>query len=138
MLNLFKCQGKIQKRKIKIRCPLKIGKIKEILQYAHENPDKSHIEVAKFFTIKSGKEIHRLVVERLLERRDVYARMPEHYNNRKYYINGYYYDLEIDDIKTEDRAALNLAQMSDSQNNACESPTSPLAQNESPITEEEI
>ena len=136
MLNLFKCQEKTQKLKIKFWCSLKIGKIKEILQYAHENPDKSHAEVAKFFTMKFRKEIHRLVVERLLERRDVYARMPEYYNNVKYYINGYYYDLQIEDMKAEERAALNLAQMSDWQSYACEGPTSPVAQNESPITEE--
>ena len=136
MLNLFKCQEKTQKRTIKFRCSLKIGKIKEILQYAHENPDKSDAEIAKFFTMKFGKEIHRLVVERLLARRDVYARMPEYYNNIKYYINGYYYDLQIEDIKAEERAALNLAQTSDSQTYASGSPRSPLGHNESSITEE--
>ena len=145
MLNLFKSQEKNQKRRSKcggtfrFRCPLKIGQIREILQYAHENPDKSNAEIANFFSKKFGLDIHRLVVEQNLSKREVFAEMSSPvYTNLHYYNNGYHYYLPIKDLTAKEMAALNLDPMSDSVNDAYENPTSPLTINQSSITEEEI
>ena len=136
MLNLFKSQEKIQKRRseyggtYRFRCPLKIGQIREILQYAHENPHRSNAEIANFFSKRFGLDIHRLVVEKNLSKRDVFAAMSSPiYTNLHYYNNGYHYYLPIMDLTADERAALNLDPMSDSVNDACESPTSPLSNN---------
>ena len=145
MLNPFKSEGKIQKRRSKcggtyrFRCPLKISQKREILQYAHENPDKSNAEIANFFSKKFGLDIHRLVVEKILSKRNVYAEMSSPvYTNVQYYNNGYHYYLPIKDLTAKERDVLNLDPMCEPVNDASVNPKSPLTNNESPIVEEEI
>ena len=122
-----------QDRKVRIYCKLSIAEVKKILHYAHENPKKSHSEIAKIFSHKFGKKISRIIVAINWSRQKIISKRVSHLF-LPHYKNGYYYEVPIKDLDAEERADLNLSQMCDSNNAACESPTSPQTSNESTIT----
>ena len=123
----------IQERKFRIFCKLTIAQQKEIVQYVHKySTFKSHSRIAKYFSKKFDKKIHRIIVEIIWSRREKIAALGS--CNRPYYNKGYYYEVPIKDLDAEERADLNLSPMCDSNNAACESPTSSLKSKESTIT----
>ena len=119
----------IQEKKIRIFCKLTIAQQKEIVQYVHENSFKSHSVIAKYFSKKFGKKIHRIIVEINWKKRKTIALLGSH--NFPHFNNGYYYEVQIKDLDAEERADLNLNPMCDSKDDACESPKSPVASKKS-------
>ena len=120
----------IQEKKFRIFCKLTTAQQKEIVQYVHGNPFKSHSVIAKYFSRKFGKKIHRCIVEINWKKRKTIALQGSH--NFPFYNNGYSYEVPIKDLDAEEKADLNLSPMCDSNNDACESPTSPVTSKETP------
>ena len=96
----------IQERKIRIFCKLTISQQKEIVQYVLGNPFKSHSVIAKYFSKKFGKKIHRIIVEINWKKREINGQRASH--DFPHFNNGYYYEVPIKDLDAEERADLNL------------------------------
>ena len=86
------------------RCPLTIGNIREILQYAATTHESDH-EIAAIFSQRLSLSIHRLVIAQLKKERHVYAKLSmNNYTSLKYYNHGYVYKLFIHEMTPEEIA----------------------------------